>query len=254
MRHAVYGVLFMLAALAGACVDAPTEASTAENDSMLASSFDALSREASQQGDVERSQEFTWAALAVRKGVVPSRLTVVRSGLIEQYEAMVHAVTWVSPIAEQRAPTHRTLLAWRRVGGTLQTLMISSTADVMPVQNPLSMSAHASLAAPFAGAHVWYASRGDRLERMIGVSGTVRVSPSGAAVTCPSVSSRAPRGVTCARQKFTVAFDVDLQLAVPGTRVPDVKSPVIPLRATEQLVNGSRLLLSCAMPASDRGC
>ncbi|MEP7347403.1 MAG: hypothetical protein ABI877_19180, partial [Gemmatimonadaceae bacterium] len=101
-------LLAALAFLVTACVDAPVAATDAADDNILAASFDALSREASQQGDVERSQEFVWAALAVRGGVVPSKLAIKNNGAGETYEAMVHAVSWTSPTAEQRPVTHRT--------------------------------------------------------------------------------------------------------------------------------------------------
>lgn len=255
-RRAIRWTLAALVAGLAACVDAPTQATSVADDNILAASFDALSREALQQGDLERSQEFVWAALAVRGGNIPSKLQINRGGLLESYEAMVHAVAWTSPTAEQRAVSHRTLLAWRRIGSLLQTLMVSSTADVAPVQNPLSMSASTSLAAPFAGAHVLYSERGDNSATWVGVNGTVRLSPvSGTATPCtPANGTSAPKGVTCQALKYTVALDVSIQGASPETRLPVSSSLVLRLTAAEQQVNGARLTLSCATPTSDKGC
>ncbi len=249
------GLLAAVVLVGSACVDAPSAATSAADENVLAASFDALSREASQQGDVERSQEFVWAALAVRGGVVPSKLTIRNGGTSESYDAMVHAVGWTSPTAEQRVGTHRTLLAWRRAGASLQTLMISSTADVAPVQSPLSMTPGTVINAPFAGAHVLYSVRGTESGTWAGVNGTVRMTPSGTTTACvPASGTKSQNGVSCGQLKYNVAFDVGIQGASLESRLPIAQNAVLRLIATEQLVNGAKLTLSCATPTSDKGC
>lgn len=248
-------VLSALVIIASACVDAPSAPSSAAEDNILAASFDALSREASQQGDVERSQEFVWASIAVRGGVVPSKLQIRIDGAVQSFDAMVHAVGWTSPSAAQRVGTHRTLLAWRRAGGSLQTLMISSSADVAPVQNPLSASVAASLNSPFVGAHVLYSVRGTTSGTWPGVNGTVRMVEGSLATACaPSTGTSVPNGVTCVQTTYRVAFDVGIQGALANSRLPDANNAVLRLVAAEQQVNGAKLTLACANPKSESGC
>lgn len=252
VRHTLAGLVLV----AAACVDAPSAPTSAAADNVLAVSFDALSREAAQQGDVERSQEFIWAGLAVRGGIVPSRLEIRNDGKLETFDAMVHAVTWTPSTTPQRVATHRTLLAWRRAGGALQTLMVSSTADVAPVQSPLSMSAGTSLMAPFMGAHVLYAVRGNATgSTWVGVSGTVKIVQGGTGTPCvPATGTSAPNGVSCTQFKYAVAFDVGLQGAFTDTRMPNTQTAIFRMTAVEQQVNGAKLTLSCANPANANGC
>lgn len=247
--------LAVLVLIAAACVDAPSAPTGAAADNILAVSFDALSREAAQQGDVERSQEFIWAGLAIRGGIVPSRLEIRNNGTLETFDAMVHAVTWTPSTTPQRVGTHRTLVAWRRTGAALQTLMVSSSADLAPVQSPLSMGAGTPLTTPFAGAHVLYAVRGNTSGTWAGVNGTVKIAQAGTGTPCvPATGSTAPKGVTCAQLRYAVAFDVGIQEAFADTRLPRTQSAVLRMTAVEQLVNGAKLTLSCASPASASGC
>ncbi|MFN8581100.1 MAG: hypothetical protein U0163_09015 [Gemmatimonadaceae bacterium] len=241
--------------LATACVDAPSSPSTTADENVLASSLDALSREAAQQGDTERSQEFTWAALAVRSGVTPSKFQIKSGGTLAAYEAIVYAVTWQTPASPQRAPDHRSLLAWRRSGSSLQTLMISTTADVQPVQNPLSATPLASLTAPFAGAHVLYSVRGDAPGTWVGVSGNVKVAQGSVSGACVPVTSdkRLLPGVTCQQVTYTVGFEVATQPAVGAAHAPLADSALLRLGANDQAVNGAKLLLACSAPTTN-GC
>ena len=64
--------LLCCAALVG-CVDSPSAPESAADDNQLAASFDGLAQEQLTDGDVERSEDFRWAALAVRAGVTPTR-------------------------------------------------------------------------------------------------------------------------------------------------------------------------------------
>ena len=251
-------VHFCLAAwvlVAAACVDAPSAPTNAVADNILVVSFDALSREAAQQGDAERSQEFIWAGLAIRGGIVPSRLEIRNNGTLEIYDAIVHAVTWSPSTTPQRVRTHRTLVAWRQSGAALQTLMVSSSADVAPVLSPLSQSAGTPLDAPFAGAHVLYAVRGSSSGTWVGVTGTVKIAPGGAGAPCvPTTGTAAPIGVSCTQVRYAVAFDVGIQGAFVDTRLPQTQSPVLRMTAVEQLVNGAKLTLSCANQTNASGC
>ncbi|MFN8570587.1 MAG: hypothetical protein U0132_00945 [Gemmatimonadaceae bacterium] len=257
MRGLTVSAFILLAALGlTACVDAPSSPSAAADDNVLAASLDALSREAAQAGDTERSQEFTWAAIAVRGGVTPSKLQIKSAGVLQTYEAMVNAVAWMSPFPPQRVPSHRTLLAWRRAGTSLQTLMISSTADVVPVLNPLSDSPSASLAAPFAGAHVLYAIRGDiGAGTWVGVSGTVKLAENTATTTCVPVTGnkQSPNGVGCQQVTYTVGFEVATQPTVANSTLPATDRAVLHLGANDQPVNGAKLVLSCTTPNAN-GC
>lgn len=241
---------------ATACVDAPSSPAAASDENVLAASLDALSREAAQAGDSERSQEFLWAAIAVRGGVTPSKLQIKSAGVLQAYEALVNAVGWASPIPPQRVPTHRTLLAWRRAGSSLQTLMISSTADVLPVQNPLSASPTTSLAAPFAGAHVLYAVRGDiGAGTWVGVSGTVKIAENASTTVCVPVTGnkQSPNGIGCQQVTYTVGFEVATYPAIGNSGLPATDRPGLHLGANDQVTNGAKLVLSCAAPSAN-GC
>lgn len=237
------------------CVDGPSAPAATEDDNFLASSFDALSREAAQVGDSERSQEFVWAALSVRAGLVPSRLTLKNGAVAETYDAIVLAVRWAKAVDAQRAGAHRTLLAWRRAGSTLQTLMISSPSDQMVVANPISAR---PLTAPFAGAHVLYSIRGNGTGgTWIGVSGNVKLAAGPAGDACkPAVTHKSPTGigVSCVYVPFTVAFDIGLQRSATATSEPDANADVLRMAAADQVVNGARLTLACSHPASMTGC
>ena len=76
-----------------ACVDAPSEPLAATNSNPLATSFEMLAHDQMAANDVERSEEFRWAALALRAGVNPSVLEVTNNGRAELYDAFVHSVT-----------------------------------------------------------------------------------------------------------------------------------------------------------------
>jgi hypothetical protein len=256
MRRSIAGVLLAWVAATGACVDAPSAPSSEADENILASSFDALSRDALQKGDVERSQEFVWAALAIRGGTVPSKLQITTNGAVESYDAMVHAVTWTLSSNAQRAGTNRTLLAWRREGTNLKTWMIGSSTDQAQVLHPASAGPGTTLlSAPFAGAHVLYSVRGAQSGTWVGVGGGVRMVAGIAGEACtPPAGDKAPNGVTCTQIKYGVAFDLTIQPASADTRLPDNASSTVRATAAEQQVNGARLTLSCANPKSGSGC
>ena len=130
----------MLAAMVAACVDAPSAplAATAPPNNPLAATFDVLAEEMA-VNDVERSEEFRWAALSLRSGVTPSLLQVTNEGRSELYDAFVHAVTWTSLTQAVRPPLHRSLVAWRRTGDVLQVLLVGLVSDSAPVVHPYSL-------------------------------------------------------------------------------------------------------------------
>ena len=152
-----------LAVLLTACVDAPSEPLAASFNNPLATSFEMLAHDQMAANDVERSEEFRWAALALRAGVNPSVLEVTNNGRAELYDAFVHSVTWVSVTQALRPPTHRSLIAWRRNGDVLQVLLIGMFTDSAPVLNPFSMRSPAPgtiAQSPVAGASAAYFDAG----------------------------------------------------------------------------------------------
>ena len=112
-RLMVFGVLS--AVLATGCVDSPSEPASAPLENTLAVNFDALADEQSAAGDVERSEELRWAALAIRLGVRPTVLNVTNGGEDEEYSAFVHSARWARVTDAIRPATHRSLVAWRRL-------------------------------------------------------------------------------------------------------------------------------------------
>ena len=69
-----------LAAMLSACVDSPEEPLAATEQNPLATSFEMLSQEQLFANDVERSEDFRWAALALRIGITPSVIQVTNNG------------------------------------------------------------------------------------------------------------------------------------------------------------------------------
>lgn len=243
------------ALLFGACVDAPQEPSSA-TDSPLASTFDALSKDANSNGDNARGTEFGWAAVAIAAGMTPSQLVVNNNGRRETYDAFVHATT-ISAANVTDGLTTRTLIAWRKVTNALQVIMLSAPDNVSNVLHPASMGPISITGAPFRGAHAAYYERGHNTttNTWIGVGGTVKLTdvnlgtPRACEVALPVAS-----GVSCTRARFTVAFDVRLATLPPGTRVPNSVADRT-LRATDHQINGLKLAVRCVAPSlSNRGC
>jgi hypothetical protein len=160
---------------------------------------------------------------------------------------MVHAVAWTVPTAAQRVPTHRTLLAWRRAGSSLQTLVVSATADSSPVQNPLSLSVVPPLSAPFAGAHVLYSVRGDQPGNWFGISGKVKMAEGAMGNRCVPVTGdkQSPNGVSCQQATYTVGFEMTLQSNVPA---PFAAAAILHMGASDQGVTGAKLVFACSNP------
>ncbi|MGQ0539794.1 MAG: hypothetical protein ACT4R6_12665 [Gemmatimonadaceae bacterium] len=248
-RAAVAGVLL----LAGACVDSPQEPSSTA-DSPLASTFDALAKDAASNGDNVRGTEFGWAAVAIAGGMTPSQLVVLNNSRREVYDAFVHATTIALPNVTDGLTT-RTLIAWRKVTNVLQVVMVSAPDNVTQVLHPASMGPITGSGAPFRGAHAAYYERGENAAggTWIGISGSVKLAEASAGAAC-EVAFSATSGVTCVRARFGVAFDVRLARLPAGSRT---LAPTADrgLRAGEQQVNGLKLTVKCVAPQTAvKGC
>lgn len=253
----------VLAGMVAACVDAPSAplAATAPQNNPLAASFDVLAAEMA-VNDVERSEEFRWAALALRSGVTPSMLQVTNEGRSELYDAFVHAVTWTSLMQAVRPPLHRSVVAWRRTGDVLQVLLVGLVSDSAPVMHPYSLRSAAGIpASPVAGATAAYFERGSSASSTagstwIGIGGTAKVAEFPRPTLCPSPNEATrPDGVNCQLTRFGVALNVlfartrsrdsrDVDAAGPSRRL---------IAPPTQTVSGVKLVFSCAMPGST-GC
>ncbi|HEX6941446.1 MAG TPA: hypothetical protein VF128_00895 [Gemmatimonadaceae bacterium] len=250
----------VLAATVAACVDAPSEplAASAPLNNPLAASFDVLADEMA-TNDVERSEEFRWAALSLRSGVTPSVLQVTNEGRAELYDSFVYAVTWTSLTQALRPPLHRSLVAWRRSGDVLQVLLVGLVSDSAPVLHPYSL--RATSASPVAGATAAYFERGSSASSTagsswIGIGGVAKVAEFPRPELCTSPNGAAkPDGVNCQLTRFGVSLNVlfartrsrdsrDVDLAGPSRRV---------IAPATQTVNGVKLVFSCATPGST-GC
>lgn len=252
----------VLAAMVAACVDAPSEplAATAPPNNPLAASFDVLAQEMA-VNDVERSEEFRWAALSLRSGVTPSVLQVTNEGRSELYDAFVHAVTWTSLSQAVRPPLHRSLVAWRRTGDVLQVLLVGLVTDSAPVIHPYSLRSAAGIpTSPVAGATAAYFERGSSGSSTagstwIGIGGTAKVAEFPRPALCPSPNDAAkPDGVNCQLTRFGVSLNVLFaRTRSRDSREVDVTGPSRRLLASSQTVSGVKLVFSCATPLST-GC
>jgi hypothetical protein len=249
------GAIVLAAALA-ACVDGPREAlAPATFNNPLATSFDVLADEQMMANDAERSEDFRWAALALRAGVTPSAVEVTNNGTREVYDAFVHAVTWASLTQALRPPLHRSLVAWRRSGDVLQVLLIGMVTDSAPVLNPLSLRPLASdPTAAIAGAKAAYFERGPLNSTWIGINGFATVAEHPEPKTCTPNEGARPEGVNCQLTQFGIKLNVAFaRTRSRDSRELDAASPERRMLAPGQKVAGVKLLFSCAMPSST-GC
>ena len=120
----VIGTIALAAALS-ACVDSPEEPLAATDQNPLATSFEMLSQEQMFANDVERSEEFRWAALALRAGVTPS----VHPGDERRQGGGLRRLRARGDVGVARRrrcgpPLYRTLIAWRRSGDILQVILV----------------------------------------------------------------------------------------------------------------------------------
>ncbi|MGQ0648000.1 MAG: hypothetical protein ACT4P7_10545 [Gemmatimonadaceae bacterium] len=256
--------------LIAGCVDSPASlAAKADSGDPLALTFEELARQAAASGDVSRAEGFTYAAIAARNGVTPSRLDVRTGATTEIYEAFVNSVAWqVATATTLRVPAHRTITAWRRTSdGVTRILTFTTPSDSAPVLHPLSLSAGGPAAAPFAGAGALYqetttSSLGPTLGAQAGgvfwiaVSGFVKIRESLTGAACPKpMDALAISGVTCQQARFVVRFDVNMQRL--SRRPYEIQAGVAPRRVfspAEQTVSGYKLTFACVTVNAVRGC
>jgi hypothetical protein len=222
----------------------------------LASTFDGLSKEATSNGDNARGNEFGWAAVALAAGMTPSPLIVNNNNKREVYDAFVHATT-ITAASVSDGLTTRTLIAWRKPANVLQVIMVSAPDNVTNVLHPASMGPINISSAPFRGAHAAYYERvdnGNVTSQWIGVGGTVKLTDVNLNAQACEASLPVTSGVTCARARFNVSFDVRLALLPPRATTP-VANAERALRAAEQPIAGLKLTVRCVEPSLiNRGC
>lgn len=254
----VFGVLS--AVLATGCVDSPSEPASAPLENTLAVNFDALADEQSAAGDVERSEELRWAALAIRLGVRPTVLNVTNGGENEEYSAFVHSARWARVTDAIRPATHRSLVAWRRTDELLQVILVSMRSDSAPVLHPYSLrlSAAEQEDSPVLGARAGYFERAPQGSAWLGVDGWAKIVPTSVGGVCtPPVtqSVSAPDGVNCELARHALKFDIEFARTQSySSRVMAPASATRRITAAEQAVAGVVLTFHCAQPLSDRGC
>jgi hypothetical protein len=265
--------LCALVVFATACVDGSdlTSAPGFQEDTTedpLALTFDALSSQSAASGDRSRSEGFAYAAIAVRRGVQPSVLHVNTGNGVEAFDAFVGSLEWEPSVSVQiRAPTHRSLIAWRRTNnGLTRILTLMTPIDSALVLNPLSLSS-SDYASFFAGASAQYQETTAALTASgqlnsasapdafwAGVRGFVKIREVSTGAACPTRTNDQLKGVTCQQARYAVKFDVALKPLASRPLNLQAGSAERSLSATEQAVNGVRLRLSCAVVASRSGC
>jgi hypothetical protein len=209
--------------------------------------------------DIERSEEFRWAALALREGVTPTVIELTNDGRPEVFDGFVHAVTWASLTQALRPPLHRSLIAWRRTNDILQVVLVGMAVDSAPVIHPYSMrfpspgvSTTQSLV---GGATAAYFERGAKNSSWLGISGIAKIAEHPQPSNCPDPNDDArPAGVSCQLTRF----GVELNVLYAATRSRDSREvdPYAPTRqiiAPGQTVAGVKLVFSCISPLST-GC
>jgi hypothetical protein len=261
IRFIALALLACTASLA-ACVDSPTEATsplTQSADNQLAQSFESLAAEQSSEGDVERAEEFKWAALAVRAGVQASRYEVDNNGTKEVFSAFVHAAHWVTPTLALRPIGHRTFIAWRKESEVMKVIIIETFNESAPIQHPYSLrpaQPGGILASPLAAATGAYFEHGSsRKAFWIGVSGQVKIGEQSSGGACRAPNDQAPpSGVSCELARYAVSFDMTSALTITGTRTLAVAAQTRKTSGAPQPVGGVKLTFNCVSPTSDRGC
>ena len=253
------GLVVLAGAVLTACVDSPTAATAPADENQLAGSFDALAQEQTVAGDVERSEDFRWAALALRAGVAPTRFDVTVDGTLESFSAFVHTVDWILPTLAMRPAGHRTFVAWRTDGGLMQVIIISSHTETATVMHPYSMRPSqpgSPILSPVAGALAAYFERGSSKSAWIGVGGEVQIAEKSTDGACHAPNaSAAPVGITCQLATYGVRFGITVE-ETQSFENRDLRQVAVTkkLDAASQDVAGVKLTFSCAMPASDKGC
>ena len=249
--------LAALATMLSACVDSPSEPQALTEQNPLATSFDMLAQEQMMASDIERSENFRWASLALRTGVTPSVIQVTNDGKPEVYDGFVQAASWLASAQALRPPLHRSLVAWRRNGDLLQVLLVDMFTDSAPIVNPLSLrsSSPGVIQSAVRGANAAYFERGPRNQSWLGISGMAKIAehPQSSACPLPNVEDR-PSGVSCQFTRFGIELNV--QFAVTrsrDSREVDLFAPSRRVIAPSQAVAGVKLQFNCVSPLST-GC
>ena len=250
--------LLAFAGLVSACVDAPSEPLSANvPNNPLATSFDVLADEQMAANDVERAEEFRWAALALRAGVTPSVLQVTNNGKSQTFDAFVHSVSWATLELSLRPPLYRSLVAWRRSGDVLQVLLVGTFTDSAPVLHPLSLrpSTAGDPLSPISGAMAAYFERGAGASTWMGIGGIAKVAEHPQPSSCPVPNGQSgPEGVTCQRTRFGVGLNVEFARTLSrDSRDVDPQAQTRQLVVSAQTVAGLKLVFTCAVPLST-GC
>jgi hypothetical protein len=251
--------LLALAGLLSSCVDAPSEPLSANvPNNPLATSFDVLADEQMAANDVERAEEFRWAALSLRAGVTPLVLQVTNNGKSETFDAFVHSVSWATLEQSLRPPLHRSLVAWRRSGDVLQVLLVGMFTDSAPVVHPLSLRPP-TVGDPtslIAGATAAYFERGAASSTWMGIGGIAKVAEhpqKRSSCPVPNDNTR-PEGVNCQLTRFGVGLSVEFARTLSrDSRDVDSQAPTRQLVVSAQTVAGVKLVFTCAVPLSS-GC
>jgi hypothetical protein len=253
-----------------ACVDSPDSlAATADAGDPLALTFDELARQAAASGDMNRAEGFTYAAIAARNGIAPTRLEVRNGTVTEVYEAFVSAIAWQLPLTSSYyVPPHRTITAWRRTPDAVtRILTLTTPLDSTQVINPLSLSATGPVAAAFAGASALYHETSTIANNSsspakapdvfwMATTGWVQIRETLTGTACPRpASANRITGVSCQQARFAVRFDVTMLPVV--TRPYNLRLAGETRRfqaVNEQSLSGYKLTFSCAVVNSNTGC
>lgn len=256
----IAGLMVALLPLA-ACVDSPMAsevgAPLVENN-QLAVNFEQIADEQAAAGDLERAEEFRWAALALRYGLIPTQFEVENGGQTEMYHAFVHAARWAALTQATRPLSHRSFFAWRVADGRMQVIMIGMRSDSADVQHPYSLriSPGDLASSPLLAAHAIYMERGPQGSVWIGTDGWAKVGLISTGGGCPVPTGTVrPHGVACETAVYAVKFDVDFARTRAFTsRLFDTVPPRRRIAAREQPVDGVHLMFTCAAPRSTTGC
>ncbi|MGQ0764306.1 MAG: hypothetical protein ACT4OZ_01400 [Gemmatimonadota bacterium] len=259
---------FLGIVLLAACVDSPASMLAPDRDfaanQPLADTFDELARQAAEDGDKPRSDEFTWAALAVRYGVTPSRLEVRDGNTTVAFDAIVTTAEW--QVADNiKPPALRSIVAWRRgEDGLVRLLSVNLASDSAALRNPISLGPNAATSV-FAVASATYRETAigrpavpTRPEVVwVGVSGTARIRLLASTGSCTASTTLVlPKGVTCVRGRFVVNFSITFQQVNvrPSFQVNAGTAQRTLAAVRDQEVNGYRLTFACLRVSSLSGC
>lgn len=244
-----------------ACVDSPTATESAvplADHNQLAVNFEQIADEQAAAGDMERAEEFRWAALALRHGLVPVPFEVQNGGQTEFYQAFVHSARWAALSQATRPAAHRAFIAWRVSDARMQVIMIGMHTDSATVQHPFTMRRPPGdlSASPPPAAHAIYLERGPQRGVWIGTEGWAKVALVSTGGPCPVPAGvDRPHGIACETATYAVKFDIGFARTRSFfSRLFDAVPPRRQILAREQAVDGVIQTFTCIAPRSDTGC